>query len=224
MPDMARYAAALLRRGGGIVRPETFDAMIAPQWCPDDRLVSCGFSFSRWRRAGRRAFGHGGAYFGGWNSSLAVLPEEDLALVVHMNVMLDSPAPIFARLQRAVLGAPAPAIPAAPLDEGVLAAAPGVYECMPGRLTNFRPSTNLGRIQITREGRALMIRSRRGAWKQGVPLVGAGESDPLLLAALAPESDPATVLLTRDAAGRIDGLRCDELVHIVRNDALQPWA
>jgi CubicO group peptidase (beta-lactamase class C family) len=224
MPDMARYAAALLRRGGGIVRPETFDAMVAPQWCPDDRLVSWGLSFSRWRRAGRRAFGHGGAYFGGWNSNLAVLPEEGLALIVHMNVMLDSPGPIFARLQRAVLGAPAPAIPDAPVDEDVLASAPGVYECTPGRLTNFRPSTNLGRVQITRDGTALTIRSRRGAWKQGVLLVGSGEQDPLLLAALAPDSDPATVLLTRDATGRIDGLSCDELVHMVRNESLQPWA
>jgi CubicO group peptidase (beta-lactamase class C family) len=224
MPDMARYASALLRHGGGVVRPETFDEMIAPHWCPDDRLVSWGLSFSRWQRAGRRAFGHGGAYFGGWNSNLTVLPEEDLALIVHMNVMLDGPAPIFARLQRAILGAPAPAIPASPVDEDVRAAAPGVYECTPGRLTNFRPSTNLGRIQITRQGDTLTIRSRRGAWKHGAPLAGADARDPLLLAALVPGSDPAPVLLTRDAAGRIDGLRCDELVHMVRNESLQPWA
>lgn len=42
VPDMAHYASALLRRGAGIVRPETFDAMVAPQWCPNDRLESWG--------------------------------------------------------------------------------------------------------------------------------------------------------------------------------------
>ncbi len=224
MEDMARYASALLRRGGGIVRPETFDAMVAPQWCPDDRLASWGLSFARLLRGGRRSFGHGGAYFGGWNSHLGVFPAEDMALIVHMNVMLDTPAPVYARIERALFNAPAPSAPAVAADAGVVAAAPGVYECTPGKLTNFRPSTNLGRIQITAAGDALAIRSRRGVWKRGVPLLPSDPSDPLMCAAYAPDGDPAPVLLTRGADGRIDGIRFGEIQHMVRNDDVAPWA
>ncbi|HSP56417.1 MAG TPA: serine hydrolase domain-containing protein, partial [Dehalococcoidia bacterium] len=32
IPDMARYASALLQQGSGIVRPETFQAMVSDQW------------------------------------------------------------------------------------------------------------------------------------------------------------------------------------------------
>lgn len=224
VPDMARYASALLRRGAGIVRPATFDAMVAPQWCPDDRLISRGFSFARSSRGGRRSFGHGGSYFGGWNSHLAVMPAENMAVIIHLNVMLDNSAPVFARIERAVFGDPAPSPPSAPLDGDVLTAAPGVYECTPGKLTNFRPSTNYGRIHIASDGQGLTIRARRGVWKQGVPLLPADEADPLLFAACAPGSDPALVLLTRDARGRIDGIRFGDLCHMVRNDQIEPWA
>jgi CubicO group peptidase (beta-lactamase class C family) len=88
IPDMARYASALLRRGAGIVRPETFDAMVAPQWCPDERLQSMGLTFFRTPLFGRRTFGHGGGVMGGWLSMLTVLPEESLAVLVHANLFL----------------------------------------------------------------------------------------------------------------------------------------
>lgn len=224
VPDMARYASALLRRGGGIVKPETFDAMVAPQWCPDDRLLNRGFSFARSNRGGRRSFGHGGSYFGGWNSHLAVMPAENMAVIIHMNVMLDNSAPVFAIIERAVFGDPVPTPPSLPLDVDVLAAAPGVFECTPGKLTNFRPSTNYGRIHIASDGRGLTIRARRGVWKEAVPLLPADAADPLLFAACAPRSDPALVLFTRDATGCIDGIRFGDLCHMVRNDQIEPWA
>lgn len=89
IPDMARYASALLRGGGGIVRPATFEAMIAPQWAPDERLVSWGLSFQRFARFGRRIFGHGGGVIGGWNTMLLVIPADDLALLIHANCAFD---------------------------------------------------------------------------------------------------------------------------------------
>ena len=216
VPDMARYAAALLDRSGGIVRPETFDAMTAPQCCPDERLVSWGLAFARATRFGHRTFGHGGAFFGGWNSNLTAIPDLGVAVIQHMNVMLSSPAPVFNRVLRAVLDVTEPAASHAPIDDGLLDAAPGVYECTPGRLTNFRPATRYGRIHIERDGDALLLRSRRGPWKEGVRMERADAADPSLFLVAVPNADPARVVLTLDAADRPDGLRFDDLVHMVR--------
>jgi CubicO group peptidase (beta-lactamase class C family) len=218
IPDMARYASALLRRGAGIVSPETFGAMTAPQYCPNPRLVHWGLSFSRNTLAGRIAVGHGGAYFGGWNSNLAVFPEENLAVVQHMNIMMDSPQAVFNAVKRAVLGAPAPAFPERPTDAVILESAPGVYELTPGRLTNFRPATRIGRITIERDGDALRLTSRWGAWKNGVRMTPADERDPAFFALPGESGEPAFVALARGPDGRVTGLRCDELVHMVRVD------
>ncbi len=224
LPDMARYATALLRGGAGIVRPETFDAMIGPQWCPDDRLESWGLSFARAPKFGRRTFGHGGAYFGGWNSNLTVIPDENVAVVMHANVMLDSPAPAFNRMLRAVLDAPMPRLPSIETTEEQLAAFPGVYECTPGSLTNFRPSTRIGRIQITRDRDGLVLRSRRGDWKAGLHLRAADDADPNFVAIQAEGGLPAYFAATRGEDGRVSALRFDELNYMVRNDNIEPWA
>lgn len=216
VPDMARYAAALLAGGRGIVRPETFGTMTAPQYCPDESLLSWGLGFSRATKYGVRTFGHGGAFFGGWNSNLAVMPELGLAVIQHMNVMLDTPAPVFNRVIRAVLDAPPPSLSDTPAPASLLEQAPGVYECTPGRLTNFRPATRLGRIHIDRDGDHLVLTSRRGAWKAGARAHIADASVPCRCLVPVEDAEPAPLLFTRDALGRIDGLWLDELVRMVR--------
>lgn len=218
IPDMARYASALLRRGAGIVKPDTFDAMIASHHEVDPRLVSWGLSFARTPRFGRTLIGHGGAFFGGWNTNLAFVPDEHIAIVQHLNVMLDSPAPIFARIQRAVFDTPIETLAACSVDPAILANAPGMYECTPGRLTNFRPATRIGRVHITADGGGLVLRSRWGGWKEGLRLVPADDATPELFA-LTPESgDAAHIVFKRDASGTIEGLYCDELTYMVRRD------
>jgi CubicO group peptidase (beta-lactamase class C family) len=218
IPDMARYAAAILGRGAGIVREATFATMVAPQYCPDDRLVSWGLGFIREPFAGRRIIGHGGAYFGGWNSSLSVFPEDDLAVIQHMNVMLEDPAPVFDRVLRAVLDAPTPTFTERAVYASILETAPGIYELSPGRLTNFRPATSVGRIQIERNGDGLLLRSRWGHWKHGVRLTPCDPHDPALFAIQRPGAEPAYVALTRDDEGHVDGLRCDRLVRMHRRE------
>lgn len=218
IPDMARYASALLRRGGGIVRAETFDAMIAPQYAPDDRMVSWGLALSRTPRFGRQIIGHGGAFFGGWNTNFALVPGEGIAVLQHMNIMLDSPAPVFNRILRAVFNAAPAALAERPVDPTILAGAPGLYECTPGKLTNFRPATRIGRLHIAAEGDALVLHSRWGAWKGGVRMTPADPSDPAFFVLETEGSEPAYIALTRDASGRVDGLRCDELTYMVRRD------
>jgi CubicO group peptidase (beta-lactamase class C family) len=218
--DMAKYASALLRRGGGIVTPETFGAMIAPQYCPQPRLTHWGLSFSRVPMAGGVFVGHGGAYFGGWNSNLAILPEENLAIVQHMNVMMDSPAGVFNSIKRAVLGVPMPSFEARPTAAKVLESAPGLYELTPGRLTNFRPASRIGRITIERAGDALVLRSRWGVWKSGKQLVPLDSRDPASFTIQDEGGEPGYIVFTLGPDGRATGLRCDDLVHMVkRSDA-----
>jgi hypothetical protein len=217
---MARYASALLRGGDGIVQPETFREMTSPQYCPEPALINWGLGFIRTPRFGRTLIGHGGAYYGGWNSSFAVLPEEDIAILIHMNIMMDRPAPIFRRLQSAVLDVQPSVTPNGAAASNVLASAPGMYELtMPGTLTNFRPATRVGRVQIEREGDGLRLRSRWGGWKRGVRLQQAARDNPLVFAVETDDPlDAETIVFTRDAHGAIDGLRCDELVRMVKTE------
>ena len=217
IPDMAKYATALLDGGGGIVQPETFAAMVAPHWCPDPRLNHWGLAFSRARHHGHVAFGHGGAYFGGWNSRLDVFADDGFAVLQHMNIMLDEPAPVFRRIIRAALGVePERYAPRATPAE-LLERAPGEYWLtMPGSLTNFRPATRLGRVRVEREGDALTLTSRWGNWKTGVPLVAASDDDPALFAVNRDGDDAALVVFERDASGAVTGMRLDELTYLER--------
>lgn len=200
LPDMAKYASALLRNAANIVRPATYDQVTARQHGDDDRMVSWGLSLARvpLRVAGERPsewkqlIGHGGAYFGGWNSHLDVIPDLGIGIIQHMNIMLDEPAPIFRQVIRAVLDAESPRYGPTAADPEVLARAPGTYELpMPGPLTNFRPQTRIGRINIAREGDSLRLESRWGSWKSGAALVPCDPDDPTFFAVQRPEGDPA---------------------------------
>ena len=224
IPDMACYASALLRKSKGIVRPETFDAMVAPQWCPDERLQSIGLTFFRERRFGRRTFGHGGGVQGGWNTHISVLPDEQLALLTHMNLAFDKFTLVDGRILQAVLDAPGAVVPDTPVDPKVLATAPGVYEAPPGQLTNFRIITGMGRIQISAQDGELILHARRGPWKEGVPMRRADPNEPAFFVLDTGEAEPPYVALVLDRDKAVTGLRFDRLVEMVRNDALEPWA
>ena len=224
IPDMARYVSALLRKSAGIVRPETFDQMVSPQWQLDPRLQAWGLGFSV-RAYGRRRFGHGGSAFGGWNSTLAVFPDDNLAVLIHMNLVYDQyDSAVRSRILQAVLGDPESKPTVVGLDPATLASAPGVYEApVPGPLTNFRVVTSSGRIQISaREGR-LVLHARRGPWKRGVAMVPL-EPDLFLLDTGDP--DPPRVVTVSDAIGSVTGLKFagSTLWTMQRNDIIPPWA
>jgi hypothetical protein len=225
IPDMAKYASALLRRGAGIVRPATFDAMIAPQHLTDRRLTSWALSFARsplpvstegpgsWRTF----IGHGGAYFGGWNSHIDVLPDEGVGIVQHMNIMIDEPGPIFRSVLRAALGVEHGRHEERAVDESLLNSAPGVYELpMPGPLTNFRPQTRVGRVHIERDGHGLRLTSRWGAWKGGAAMTPCDPDDPTFFAVQPPDARASYLALVRGRDGRVAGLMIDDLVFMHR--------
>ena len=224
VPDMARYASALLRGGTGIVKRETFEAMTRTQYGTDERLATWGFSFARTPipisgkppSAWPVSFGHGGAYYGGWNSHLDVFPALGIGVIQHMNIMLDEPSSIFRRIMRAVLNETQTPYAAA-VDADILESAPGMYElAMPGPLTNFRPQTRVGRVQIERDGDGLLLRSRWGKWKVGVPLVPCDPADPTFFA-VQPGSVAASYIgLDRSGDGRVTGLHFEDLVQMHR--------
>jgi len=223
IPDMAKYAGALLRGGGGIVRPETFEAMIGPQWTPDERLVNWGLSFQRFSRFGRPIFGHGGGVIGGWNSMLLVIPTDGLALIIHANCSFDGFGKLVSRLLASTLNeTPTPLEGSAPAE--LLAAAPGVYEAIPGALTNYRIITGMGRLQIKAQDGVLTLYSRRGPWKTGLRMYPADPADPCFFRLADDDYEPSGVCLIRDADGAVTGLRCDRLAQMVRADNIAPWA
>lgn len=223
IPDMAKYAAALLSRGAGIVSPETFDAMLAPQWCPDERLQSWGLAFQRVPRFGRRTFGHGGGVAGGWNTMLTVVPSEDLAVLVHCNLTFDDFQKVDGRIVAAALGVSPQTTSALAADPALLASAPGVYEALPGQLTNFRIIGQMGRLQIKATDRDLILYARRGPWKLGARMRPIDAATATLFALDDDEVEPSLILLEQEAGGAVSGLRCDRLVHMVRTDAVPAW-
>jgi CubicO group peptidase (beta-lactamase class C family) len=224
IPDMARYASALLNNGSGIVKPETFAEMLKPQWCPDDRLGSLGLSFFRSNQYGEFVFGHGGGIAGGWNTDLTIIPGRNLGMMVHLNASLDVSGEVYSQLLQAVLGADAPTLPNIALDPEVLNAAPGVYSMPAGKLTNSRPIRTHGRLQITEEDGELILRSRRGALRNGVRLLPADASDPFFLALDTPAVQKPEIALVTDDDGHVTGIRMARLAWMDRDDSLTPWA
>ena len=226
IPDMARYAIALLGEGAGIVKPETFRAMVSDQWRPDRRLPGWGLSFELRNYFGHAGFTHSGSLFGGWNSHMIVFPAEKRALLVHMNLMYERfGTAIVPRLIQVLWDAPDFVPPSVATDARIVETAPGVYELpIPGPLTNFRALTSAGRVMISARDGTLVLRSRRGPWKAGVPMVPAGDMDPDLFTLLTGEPQPQRIVVLQDSTGAVSGLRFPQLVDMYRNDNIEPWA
>jgi len=224
--DMCTYASALLRQARGIVRPETFAQMTSDQWRPDRRLPGWGLSFSVRSTGGHRMFGHGGSVFGGWNSYLAVFPDIHIGLVFHTNGWSDNyDATFVPRAVAAALGAQDEPLPEIPVDKRILETAPGVYQLTePGPLTNFRPQYNAGRVQLSVVNGRLMMHSRRGAWRKGVPLIPARPGEPDFFAIDKPGAARQYMAILRDDTGAATGLRFQQIVDMVRAESTPTWA
>jgi CubicO group peptidase (beta-lactamase class C family) len=220
--DMAKYASALLRKGAGIVSPETFDRMTAPQWRPDDRLLSLGLTFMRDEQFGLRSIGHGGGVSGGWNTHIDLFPSEDLAVLVHINIYFDKSEEIFSRIIQAVLNAPDPDFSGCRTDPAILASAPGVYEPPEGFLTSYRIIRSTGRLQITERDGELYLRARRGPWREGVRLAQPDPRDPAFFVLDTGAPDPPRLAFVRDENGKPTTIRMSRM-NFVRNGNLGPW-
>jgi CubicO group peptidase (beta-lactamase class C family) len=226
VPDMALYASALLDRGGSIVRPETFEAMVSPVWSPHPLIQAWGLSFAVGRSFGRRSFGHGGNALG-WNSNLTVFPDDGIATIIHTNVTCSRFDRVVQHIKQAVLGAPSVSGKESPLSMDLVAGAAGVYEApTPGPLTNFRMMTEAGRIQLSAREGALSLHSRRGRWKHGFRLAPVDSSHPDVFILDTGDPDPPRVALVRDKAQAVTGLHISDgnPWYLQRTDRVEPWA
>jgi CubicO group peptidase (beta-lactamase class C family) len=82
--DMARYAAALLGGGAGLLRPETLATMFAPQYQPDPRLSGMGLGFFREELGGHRIVAHDGILTG-YRTDMRLAPDDGIGVVVMAN-------------------------------------------------------------------------------------------------------------------------------------------
>lgn len=128
--DLARFASALLAGGAGLVKPETLEEMWRPQLTTNQTGFGLGFVVGEFR--GHRTVSHSGAVYG-HSTSLVVLPQEKLAVIVLGNEDVAN-GPIH-RLSSAALdlmleaklGEPPPSSPA-PFAPRNLSAFVGDYE------------------------------------------------------------------------------------------------
>ncbi len=226
IPDMAKYASALLKKSAGIVKPETFDQMTSPQWCPDERLQSIGYAFFRERRFGRFTFEHGGGVAGGWGTGMWIFPQENVALLTHCNINSEQLGSAASRIMRALFNEPAShpePVEGWSVDDDLLEQAPGVYQApMPGPLTNLRIITGTGRIQISLLDGGLELHARRGPWKDGARMLP-DEHDLGFFTLDTNAIEPPRVALVRDASGAVTGLRFDRLIEMERTNDDLAW-
>ena len=155
---------------------------------------------------------------------MTIIPGRNLGMMVHINGSLDVSGEVYSQILRSVLGAAAPGLPGIALDPKVLAAAPGVYSMPPGKLTNSRPIRTHGRLQITEESGELILRSRRGAFRNGVRLLPADKSDPFFLAIDTPALQKPKIALVTNTDGQVTGIRLPRLAWMDRDHSLEPWA
>ena len=86
--DLARFAAALTGGGanehGQVLQPGTLSTMFEPHCQPDPRVQGWGLGFARGEIGGHPVVGHDGI-LPGFNSTLVVAPDDDLAIVALTN-------------------------------------------------------------------------------------------------------------------------------------------
>ena len=89
--DMTRWLQALL--AGRIVRPETLQVATTPVTLAGGRKGAYGLGFMTIPFRGLREFGHGGD-ISGFNSYVAIYPDDQLSVIVLSNVGMRPPGPL----------------------------------------------------------------------------------------------------------------------------------
>ena len=114
--DVARYVAVLLGGGtnqhGTILKPETLDAMFAPQYQPDPHLAGVGLAFYR-REVGGHLFIEKSGLVPGFASQMCIAPDDGVGVVAFTNGARGAHGwlgPEVSRILGHVVGAPDEAI------------------------------------------------------------------------------------------------------------------
>ena len=223
--DMAKFAQCLLNSGFPIISPETFNLMIKPHWCPDERLINMGLTFFRQERFGKFTFGHNGGITGGWNSNLTIIPEDDLGVMIHANINFEQFEDVVTEIVRNVLDQEEENFNSLGFDSQFASQAVGIYELPKGMITNFRPLYSTGRVQVKQafDG-SLHIKSRRGLWREGKLLIPRNNNDDTLLMCIKTDQpELPRILFVKDSDGLIGKIQFDRLIEMHKISSLTSW-
>jgi len=211
--DMSKYVSALLNGGsnasGSILKPETLQLMMQPQYQLDERLTAMGLSFFLDRFDGHPIVSHGGGW-PGFVSLMLIAPDDGLGVVVFTNTSTLAPYRVAEDLLRQLLDLPEKA---KQLPRPDILASPhlwsqlcGFYAPEKGLNTNFRIWTGLGGgVEVFVKDNRLQMRSLIGWLSKPISLYPIDAADPLAFQAL---QDKVTFSLVfkRNAAGDINRL------------------
>ena len=84
-------------------------------------------------------------------------------------------------------------------------------------------NTELGRVQITEEDGDLILRSRRGSWREGIRLSPFDIDDPYLFAMADKSPELSLLAFEPTINGEISGIRFGQLSYLTKNQTLDPW-
>ena len=213
LEDLSRYAAALINKGtnrnGSMLSPESLAQMLQPQYRPDERLPAMGLAFFLDELGGHPVAAHDGNV-PGFNSSLVIAPQDDLAVIVLTNTGSVIGAHLLsAAILRFLLKV---ADPVTQLPRPEVAHRPhlwrelcGFYRPTRGFLTNFRNWELLGgEAQVTVRNKQLILRalSPLKALRKGLRLYPVATEDPLVFEVVL-EGLVVRVVFGRDEMGRV---------------------
>ncbi|HEX3149943.1 MAG TPA: serine hydrolase [Gemmataceae bacterium] len=82
--DLARFASTLFADGKPVLKAESLQKMLTPQFAKPDAKDGFGLGFMLGELDGQKRIGHGGAIYG-FSTELAILPESKLGVIVIAN-------------------------------------------------------------------------------------------------------------------------------------------
>jgi CubicO group peptidase (beta-lactamase class C family) len=207
--DMARYVGALLAGGAPLLRPQTFELMLAPQGARGEHLPGMGLSFFLERIGGRNVARHDGGW-PGFISAMLVAPDDGVGVVAFTNTNTEaSPHLLAERVLRRLLDAPEPADPVVPEDPHLWPELAGIYRPAPGLKTNLRVWPLIGgeaEVLVRKGHLTVRAQSPLRPLRRGVRLRAADPDDPLAFEARHGDVRVA-VAFERDDGGRVASLR-----------------
>ncbi|MCL4560090.1 MAG: beta-lactamase family protein [Chloroflexi bacterium] len=185
--EMALYLAALMNGGsnehGTVIKPETLEAMMSPQYRQDPHLAAMGYGFHLEYLDGHRAAWHGGS-LEGFNTALWVAPDDDLGVLVFANTNTRAIYHFAEGILRDLLGLPRLSerlpVPGVLESPHLWPEMVGSYGPPRGFNSNARAWLNYGSdLKIYVKDHHLMLKSFTGLYQKGIVLYPVDAHDPL---------------------------------------------
>lgn len=189
--DFAKFLAVISTGGGDLISQESLDLMLRPHFQTDDYLPGMGLGFmleSRKQWYGEPVAAHTGLWLG-FHSAMMLSSQHKLGTFAFVNdggsVGILAAKNSMRQLLLSNLPKPAYQPPDRPdPDPALWPDLIGEYRPLPGFNSNFRLWLTFRlKFEVYVENKQLMIRTRRGPWKNGARLRPASSENPLVFLA-----------------------------------------